>query len=255
MIGKRLTAFLLIAAMPQLVFGAFPSVASITETTNTTPTANHIVNLPATVDAGDLLLIGICVAGTGGFGTLDTPAGWTELWEGSGAGNVTYSVFARDAVGDEDGGTVTVTQSGGTLNDASQTYRITAASWGGTLGTDIDTGVDLEEQTTIDPPSVTAGGGSADNLFIVFAGVGNDGETVTGYSTNYTNGTDTVVGAGSNLDCTIASQRREFASASDDPDTITFSSAFVGGVNTMVVAPAASSTIAPLVAAYYEGMQ
>ena len=71
--------------------------SSATEQFSTAANA-HLVDMPATVDAGDLLLL--LFSNDGNF-VPATPSGWTVLDTEpvSGAGQIT--IFAKDAIGDE----------------------------------------------------------------------------------------------------------------------------------------------------------
>lgn len=99
------------------------------------------VVMPATVDAGDLLLMHVC---NGESFSFSVPAGWTAL--GSLAANSTMRghVFYRIADGTEDGATVTVTAASscyiaavvnrikaGTFNATTPVERATPATGGG----------------------------------------------------------------------------------------------------------------------------
>ena len=100
--------------------GGFPQVQSVTETSFAPDTLSHLVQMPATVDPGDLLVILI---------SLDkdppsaTPGGWTQLFFLKQDADE-FAGFAKDAVGDEDGTTVDVTTAV-VASGAAQVYRIT----------------------------------------------------------------------------------------------------------------------------------
>lgn len=108
---------------------ATPVVQSVTTTDFGVDATTHNANMPATVNAGDLLLAFVA------FDTgcvITTPAGWTRLsgWNniGSVASACEFAVYAKDADGTEDSTTVnwaTDAAQQGTI----QVYRITG--WGG----------------------------------------------------------------------------------------------------------------------------
>ena len=186
---------------------AFPSVSDITQTSNSTAQASHSVDLPATVDANDLLIL--IVAGY--QRSITTPAGWTSKSSSGYQG-----IFVKKAAGTEDGGTVTV-EFDGDVPLAAQVYRIAASSWSQDVS-NVQVGTEATGATkTPDPPSVTASWGSDDNLFIESAGSYNDDQEMSAASTNYTNLTNTISGGGDNAGCGVATARRELASDSDDP--------------------------------------
>ena len=78
----------------------------VTETSFNSPSdGSHLVQMPATVDPGDLLIMLV---------SLDneppsaTPGGWTPLFAATQAA-AEFAAYAKDAVGNEDGTTVDVT--------------------------------------------------------------------------------------------------------------------------------------------------
>lgn len=228
----------------------FPSVTSITESAFPTAATTHAVDMPATVAAGDLLLMFFTCFGPN---SITTPTDWTQIYkkvDGSGAG----ACYAKDAVGDEDGTTVDVVV-GSSVRATAQVYRIAASSWFGDLaGVEAGTAVSSSSSTP-DPPSVTASWGSADNLFIESAHYQDDDATVSSYSTNYSNGTRTACGsATANTNATTATARRELASDTDDPGTITLSQSEGWTSNTVVIRPAAAATVGirPMTTFFYK---
>jgi hypothetical protein len=217
---------------------AFPTVESITESSFASQGTSHNVSMPATVDAGDLLLMYFTAGSGSGSATFGGASGWTQLYLVNGGSNKAGTLYAKDADGTEGGTTVAVT-----ISDAreacAQVYRI--SGWGGTLGTDVDVGTAVNQGTTTpDPPSVTAGWGSDDNLFIAVCHVGDDGEVGTAAPTNYSSLTSTTAGGSTNNDASTISARRELAASSDDPGTFTIDQTGACGINTTVVKPGAA---------------
>ncbi len=214
---------------------SFPQVADITETAVSSATSNPSFNLPATVDPGDLLLLFVGIADVS---ISSTPTGWTELWLLNGDGsNGAGAVYAKDAVGTEDGGSVTVPAASSTA--AGQVYRITAGTWGSNLAADVDIQGNTSGTSSANPnpPSVTADWGSADNLFIALFAARDDDATVSSYPTNYSNGDYIISGGGGNNGATVGSARREYTSASDDPGTFTLSESENWRSATVVISP------------------
>jgi hypothetical protein len=221
---KKLLCLLLLAFIAP-AYAAFPQVADVNVEAYGA-TTNHAADLDATIDPGDLLILAMYIED--GQSTATTPAGWDLLGEDSLAANQSSSsgrlfIYAKDAVGDEDGATVNVVTAQSRVG-ASVVYRITAASWGGDLSNDVDIANAVIATATAaagDPASVTAGWGSADNLFIVFSATADDPNPHTAAPTDYDDlvTIDTgAVGAGGS----IGSARRELAAASDDPGVFTF---------------------------------
>ena len=79
------------------------AVVSVTHTAFTTDATSHLVAMPATVDAGDLL---VTLVATDGSATLTTPSGWTNLSSVPQSTTVRGSCSYKIAVGTEGGTTV-----------------------------------------------------------------------------------------------------------------------------------------------------
>ena len=80
-------SFSLVTAVPAL---AAPAVASVTETAFGTDTTDHYVSMPATVDAGDLLIV-LFTNDEGA--TVTTPSGWNLLASDANGTQVRLSVY------------------------------------------------------------------------------------------------------------------------------------------------------------------
>jgi hypothetical protein len=192
--------------------------------------------MPATVNAGDLLLM---VFANDDATTQTTPTGWTLLDSGSPNNQVYGGVYAKDAAGTEGGTTVDVVTAAA-QEACAQVYRITG--WKGTLGTDVTistaaTGTDANPNSG----SVSASE-SADNLFIAAVCNGDDEEGVNFTPSSYTNTTETVSGSvtANNLPA-VATARREKADISDDPLQWTLNGIDQWIAWTIVIEPAADA--------------
>ncbi len=142
-----------------------PRVESVTTTAFGTAATAHLVEMPATVASGDLLLILFSLANTS---TVTTPSGWTLIGSKETNSAANFLLFAKDAAGTEGGTTVDVVTS--TSDEAvAQVYRVLAAEWDGTLGSAVEftadtTQLDSEQP---DPPGETPSWGvGATTLFI-----------------------------------------------------------------------------------------
>jgi hypothetical protein len=195
------------------IAAAAPSVLSVTATSfNSSSSSTHNVQMPATVDANDLLILLFVNCGTS---TVTTPSGWTQLASNSNSTDdgVRFSVYWKKAVGNEDGTTVNCVTSSN-QRAAAQVYRISASSWHGTTPPEIST-ASTGETNHPDPSSLNpTGWGTEDTLWIAAAGI--DDDVSTSYPTNYTNGEQTQ-GAGSGADCTLISARRANTTDSENP--------------------------------------
>lgn len=216
----------------------FPTVESITESPFATATTEHLCDFPATVNAGDLLIL---IAANDNATAQTTPSGWDVLDKRSPNNQVYGGVYALDAAGTEGGGTVDVVTAAAEEMSAHM-YRI--IGWKGSIATDVDISTFAESATGSDAPdpnSVTAGGGSDDNLFIAAVVSGDDDESAQTYPTNYGNGVSVSSGS------TTASAkprshscRRELAAASDNPGAWLLTGAEQWLAWTIVIAPAVS---------------
>ncbi len=239
-----LLVILLVVLFPSDIHAAFPSVTSGTNATSVTDSTTHNITMPATVAAGDLLLVVVSYEGASSITDPSAPSGWTKEFSLSQSSNTYWlAVFTKDAVGNEDGTSVNFASSVSSTV-AAQVYRISAASWYGTLasGVDVDsTGASGSFSNSLNPPSFSASWGSADNLWLVVAGQGDD-NAISSYPTNYTGTGITVVGNGTTNDNNVASAWRNLASASEDIGTITFGGFDPSVATTVVIRPAPSNT-------------
>jgi len=205
-------SFSLVTAAPTL---AAPIVTSVTETAFGTDTTDHNVNMPATIDAGDLLIV--FFTNDGGAG-VTTPSGWTQLASAAQGWVVRLSVYYKIATGTEGGTTVNFRTS---TNEqaAAQVYRIT--NWHGTTPPEISIAV-TGTDTTPDPASLDpAGWDVADTLWIAVAGQDQgDQSGTTDYPASYTDGISTLSPSGRGS-CRTLSARRVLAAASEDPGAFT----------------------------------
>ena len=88
--------------------GAAPTLMSRTTTQFASNTTAHSVNMPATVAAGDLLIVALSCRPDSGTPTVTTPSGWTALVTGAPASFPPFrmATFYRVASGSEGGTTV-----------------------------------------------------------------------------------------------------------------------------------------------------
>jgi hypothetical protein len=205
-------SFTLVTALPAL---AAPAVASVTETSFGTDTTNHYVNMPATVNAGNLLIV---LFTNDGDATVTTPAGWSLLASNAANGAVRLSVYYKIAAGTEGGTTVNFVTSAAEEASA-QVYRIT--DWHGTTPPEISTAA-TGTSTAPNPASLDpAGWDVADTLWLAVAGQdrGNQSGT-TAYPASYTDGISTLSSDGTGS-CRTHSARRVLAVASENPGAFT----------------------------------
>lgn len=220
---------------------AYATVEDITISTNEDQDTSHTIDFPTTVNDGELLIM----INIFWFENQDPtgPGGWTQIFydaESGTSNRVTTNIYAKDGVSGDSGGSWTPTTANSTTR-ATHLYRI--SGWGGTLGTDVDVSASTGEgtSTSADPASVTAGWGSDENLFIEVVGSADDQGSISSPSTGYGNLTETIAGNTVNQYCQLMTARRNFESASDNPDAVTISVSEVWSALTIVVKPASTS--------------
>jgi hypothetical protein len=140
---------------------AFPVVASITQTHFTTQVTSHPVTMPATVNAGDLLLMMVSATGASSF-TLTTPSGWTATGLGLSGTNFRSAGYVKDAIGNEDATTVDVVSTQIARMEA-QVYRITG--WSGDLRQNIIPAI-VTNVLSLNPSQLAPKWAQADTLWI-----------------------------------------------------------------------------------------
>ena len=208
-----LLSFSLVTVVPAL---AAPVVASVTETAFGSDTTGHNVTMPATVNAGDLLIV---LFTNDGDATVTTPSEWTELASNEADGAVRLSVYYKIAAGTEGGTTVNFVTSA-SEQAAAQVYRIT--DWHGTTPPEISTAA-TETSTAPDPAFLDpAGWGVSNTLWLAVAGQDRGDQSGTlAYPISYINGTSTQSSSAVGC-CRIHSARRVLLTAtSEDPGPFT----------------------------------
>lgn len=215
---------------------------STTTTGIAVATTNQAANLPATVDANDLLLVVYSWLGAATNNIATPPSGYTEIMaQVNRDGLANLAVYGKVADGSEDGGTATaVLDSNATGSHI--VIRVTAASWFQTIGS-VEAGVaNVQAGTAPDPPSLTASWGAEDNLFIAIGAAADDDVDFTVAPTNYVDLENIVSGAGTNAGCSCGAAFLEVtADATDNPGTFTLASSESWVANTLVVRPAAAA--------------
>lgn len=220
---------------------AFPQIVASNFSGEESDVTTHGVDLPATVNAGELLLI---YASINDPRTFTAPTGWTlirELAFDLNAG----AVFGKVAAGTEGGTSVTFDTSGTTR---SAHYSIAVSGWGGALtSVEVSAGFGQGSTVTHNPDAVTASWGADDNLFIASAHVRKGGSrVVTAWPTDYTSNQLSYKTAANSGGALIAIASRELASATDDPSTFTTDVDSTNSVSfTTVIKPASAVGTGP----------
>lgn len=214
---------------------AFPTAGTPVATNFDTSVTSMPVNMPATVNSGDLLIALISQRNPSTF-TAGMPSGWTAFFSQQGGGTVGYQRgFYKIADGTEGGGTATWTAST-TTSAIWQVIRVTG--WHGTTPPEVATA--SGDATNANPPSLTPSWGVDDTLFITTAGNAATDET-TGFTAAPTNyGALQSNGASSGgATINIATSTRQLAASSDDPGAFTPNSNRYWTSATIAIQPAA----------------
>jgi len=221
-------SFSLVMTVPAM---SAPVVASVTETAFGTDTFDHYVNMPLTIDAGDLLIV---LFANDRSRLVTTPGGWIELASDTNGQHISLSVYYRIAAGIEGGTTVNFITSA-EEEAAAQVYRIT--NWHGTTPPEISTAATGSDAAP-DPASLNpAGWDVADTLWIAVAGQDRGDQTgTTAYPAGYTDGTSILSSTGTGS-CRTLSACRVLATASEDPGAFTITASEQWVAFTIAVRP------------------
>jgi len=210
-----------------------PSWQAITETIETSWTKTHTINLPA-AQPGDHVLVSWGMAGSGI--TVTPPAGWTEIVGINlfpQTDTLQWYVWIKEIDGSE-ASTITVTTSRNNQS-AAHAIRVKGARAGVVEGTTWDVATTSSGYgTVLDPPSVTATWGSADQLFVALGYAGGYSSTVTAFPSGFSNTNDATAGA------MVCSATKEATATSDDPSSFTISNSNNHRAATIVLRPALS---------------
>lgn len=187
----------------------YPSVVNTNSAIHSTANP-YVVNLPASIVAGQLLMVAVATVENAPTGT---PAGWTQLASLTGSSQITLTIYYKVAAGGE----------GATLNVASAGIRTASSvSWSITdyQGTPEVTSTAHSTGASPDPGTITPSWGSDDMLVIPVLGVWGT-QTISSYPASYTNGTDSYQSSG--LSNRVAWCRREVTGTSENPGAFTLS--------------------------------
>lgn len=220
---------ILLVLLPGIAYAAYPTVAAL-QTTSLTAGTSHVVDLPACASGDTLLLFSDWDNDPGVRTWPSTSSTDTQLLSSTTRTGVTLEVRYRFADGTEPASlTVSIVNS---QRSAHHVYCITGAH--GSTPPEVGSATNDFTETP-NPPTLTASWGAEDNLWFAATAVGT-GRTINTYPTDYSSGSQTDNGAGSNSGL-IATARRELTSATDNPGTFSFTTAGNWAAQTLVVRP------------------
>jgi hypothetical protein len=214
----------------------FPSVADFNTSTEPVATATHGVDMPPTVNAGEVLLIKIS---TGGEPVIVMPTGWQNAYPPVVFVAVSLATFMIIADGTEGGTTVnftTVDSAGDPLSVKSSHISCAITDWIGDLRGIRAGDAQTANTTTPNPPSVTATSGTGDNLFIALMSMQRT-LAITGFPTGYTDNQTEVSTGDGGQDSIVVMATQEIAAASDNPDTFSAAIQRRSVAQTLVIPP------------------
>lgn len=206
----------------------FPVVAAVNYSEETSNTTTHDVLLPASISAGDLLML---FAGIDGIPTIsDMPAGWTQAKRLVNTGDVNVlEIWYKVAAGGETDFTYTTSAS---EKSANRTWRVT----GHGSAIEVSTGVTASTANP-DPDSLAPSWGALDTLWAVALTWNNAAATISSYPANFTLYQYSDASGTANSDGTIAIAGRENNAVSEDPGTFTLSASTATAVVTVAIKP------------------
>jgi hypothetical protein len=223
-----------VAAFAALSTG-FPVLNGTTTANIGSASSTHNIVMPASVSAGELLLV---------FGTfyraavceqlnVTNPSGWTQLWhsgfgEGGGA-KATCAGYAKLADGTEDGASINFA-----TNDSSTAVlqcRKIGNAYASIAGVEDGTPVNGAHANP-NPPALTASWGMKAALWIAVAHSVFGANSVSAYPSNFENGAEVD---GTNF--IVGSATRKSVTATLDPGAFALTSSANHLVNTIVIRP------------------
>ena len=210
---------------------AFPTVAATNTGALSTAGTSHTINMPASISAGDLLLI-FFVDSNGSDAGVSFGGGFTKIGSNEAHTGGNLNCAYKIAAG---GDTCTVTTTA-SIKSCHTTYRITG--WHGTTPPEKGTAA-TAANTTPDPPNLSPSWGADDTLWIEFCGAGASG-TCTAASSGYTNlQAASATGGSGSTQCLVGTAEETNNTASENPGTMTISASLTWGANVVAVRPAA----------------
>jgi hypothetical protein len=211
---------------------AFPSVVATNGGTGST--ASPTINLPAGIQAGDLLLAIVSVNNFQVSGS-GWPTGWIALLTNSIYGADSLSIRYKIATGSEGASFVLTLLGAGSSSHA--TYRITG--WHGTTPPEVVASPVVATNTNPNPPSLNpAGWDVEDTLWLAVVGTDAGNVSATAAPSGYTNLLNYRSGSLSPYSG-VSSAQRGATIAAEDPGTFTLSASGNYATTTVAIRPAA----------------
>jgi hypothetical protein len=213
-----------------------PTIADITETTPQSA-QNHSIDYPAVVDAGDLLICAFaCDDDEASVTWPNEGTEWNVIYEeNAGPQGPTLSIAWKEAVGNEDGTTFTITTPT-TEGSCAYVFRITGAEDPDTQPPEASTTAFGSSQNP-NSLSLTPTGGSKDYLWLSIS-ANDDDDNVTGYPSNMADNNQ----YSQQTDVTLGIATEEVTAASFDPAQFTIAATESWEAATIAVHPVSAGT-------------
>jgi len=216
-----------------------PAVVNSAESATTTAGSSHVINLPASIVAGNFLVL-IFARGSG-TGSISALTGWTEMLDEAIARGIT--ILYRVADGTE-GATITLTMTGSTNKSATIVYQISGAIDPATQPPQLSTAA-TGTSTAPDATTCTPTGGAKNYLWISFFSLAGeeayDDTWCNSAPTNYSGLLQKTAGvAGRNVGVELATAHRELDAASEDAGAFNVDVSFAWRAYTMAIHPASA---------------
>jgi hypothetical protein len=218
--------------------GGFPPVATTVSELFASNTTAHDVDMPTTVNVGDLLLTLFTNDGNATVTDPDGAGGWTEISTATRSTEARGSVWAKVATGTE-GGTQVNFATSAIEQAAARVYHVLAEDWYGSIadgvaaaGFDPGTTTAAPDAPSLDP-SVW---GVEKTLWVTYA-AGSSWDAVNSYPSGFTGGVHARTGTGTGA-ASVSSALRAEAIATQNPGAFSMNSAQSGVVFTVGIRPA-----------------
>jgi len=216
-----------------------PEVLSLTPSTFSKAAKKHAVALPDQVSAGELLLL---LFTNDGSAEATMPPDWARLFTVVQGDNELRASAAFLIAGGSEGGTTVDVETAEAASAAAQVYGVTR--WAGVGGGVSASGGPEDTSASADPPAKTRPWGDVgDNLWIAFAAASGT-FAVDSYPMQYTGGTLTSSGDGTDS-AQVVSAVRPLAVDVGDPGPFGFDQKTAWAAGTIVVEPMPHSRFEP----------
>lgn len=236
---------------------AFPTLQAFNRGNSGAQVSTHSINLPASIAAGDLLLIYLMTAGTSTASVTSPSSGWTEIGKcifPTTSQTGTLWVIARIADGGE--GSLCTVSTSGSVGSAHVTRR-----YSGTFGGIDTTSISVTTATHAsgagdanpNPPNNNPANWDVEETYFDALAAWSANEDLSSYPTNYGSG-QTYSRWASGLGGGMGASSRTSQAASENPSVYTLSVAANWAAATVAIRPAAAGGSAPIVMNKTQGL-